>query len=204
MTKSTSSRMVESTRKSAATGKKVQVDWKRVVTIGIDVGDRFSNYCAIDVLGEVVAERRIATTAGAFELELIHMPRKTIVIEAGMHSPWISRLLSKLGHEVIVANPRKLRLIYENQRKSDRVDAEYLARVARLDPKLLGATTHRSELGQAHLALIRSRDTLVRARVRLIHHVRACRDQVDGCPSPVVLGRVIPQAHQRIGSRAPG
>jgi transposase len=96
-----------------------------------------------------------------------------IAIEAGMHSPWISRLLTKLGHEVIVANPRKLRLIHENQRKNDQVDAEYLARVARLDRKLLGAIEHRSELGQAHLALLRSRDVLVRSRVRLIHHVRA-------------------------------
>jgi transposase len=90
-----------------------------------------------------------------------------------MHSAWISRLLSSLGHEVIVTNPRKLRLIYENQHKNDRVDAEYLARVARLDPKLLGRVEHRSEMSQTHLAILRARDTLVRTRVRLIHHVRA-------------------------------
>lgn len=71
----------------------------------------------------------------------------------------MSRLLSRLGHEVLVANPRKLRLIYENHQKDDRIDAEYLARVARLDPKLLGEIEHRGELGQCHLALIPARET---------------------------------------------
>jgi transposase len=149
-----------------------QVDWKRVETIGIDVGDRFSHYCALDTKGSVVVEGRVATTPGAIEM-LFKTSRKRIAIEAGTHSPWMSRLLGRLGHEVIVANSRKLRLIYENQHKSDRVDAEYLARVARLDPKLLGAIEHRSELGQCHLSLIRARDTLVRSRGRLIQHVRS-------------------------------
>jgi hypothetical protein len=63
------------------------------------------------------------------------------VLEAGTHSPWVSRLLADLGHEVLVANPRRLRLIYENENKSDRVDAEYLARVGRLDPSLLAPST---------------------------------------------------------------
>jgi transposase len=78
-----------------------------------------------------------------------------------------------MGHDVLVANPRKLRLIYENQHRSDRVDAEYLARVARLDPKLLCALEHRSESGQCHLAIIRARDTLVRSRGRMIQRVRS-------------------------------
>lgn len=149
------------------------VDWKRVMTVGIDVGDRFSHYCAIDADGKIVVRGRITTTAGAFEMELAKVPHTTIALEAGTHSAWMARLLTRLGHEVIVANPRKLRLIYESQHKNDGVDAEYLARVARLDRKLLGAIEHRSELGQAHLQIIRARDTLVRARVRLIHHVRA-------------------------------
>ncbi len=180
MKKSTSSSVVKSMKKSAAKGGKVHVDWKSVVTIGIDVGDRFSNYCAIDACGEVIAEGRMATNRGSIELELGKVPRTIIAIEAGMHSPWMSRLITRLGHEVIFANPRKLRLIYENQRKSDRVDAEYLARVARLDRKLLGAIEHRSELGQSHLELIRARDTLVRSRVRLIHHVRAAIKSFGG------------------------
>ena len=158
--------------RTTARVKEQRIDWKRVVTIGIDLGDRFSHFCAVDADGAVVAEGRVATTPGAMEL-LFKTSRKTIAIEAGTHSPWMSRLLARLGHEVIVANSRKLRLIYETQHKSDRVDAEYLARVARLDPKLLGAIEHRSELGQCHLSLIRARDTLVRSRARLIQHVRS-------------------------------
>jgi transposase len=134
-------------RSKATTAKmKQQIDWSGAATIGIDLGDRFSHYCALDAEGTVVSEGRVATTPGAIEL-LLKTSRKRIAIEAGTHSPWMSRLLARLGHEVIVANSRKLRLIYENQHKSDRVDAEYLARVARLDPKLLGAIEHRSEVG---------------------------------------------------------
>ena len=192
---------------STATGKarttaklsRQHVDWKHVVTIGIDVGDRFSYYCAIDADGAIVAQGRMSTTAGAFELELTRVPRKTIAIEAGVHSPWISRLLTRLGHEVIVANPRKLRLIYVNQRKNDRVDAEYLARVARLDRKLLGALEHRSELGQSHLSLIRSRDTLVRSRVRLIQHVRSAIKSM-GAQVPSYTAHAF---HKRIGKVLP-
>ena len=158
--------------KAKTAAKMKTIDWKRVQTIGIDLGDRFSHYCALDADGAVVGEGRVATTPGAIEL-LFKTSRKRIAIEAGTHSPWMSRLLARLGHEVIVANSRKLRLIYENQHKSDRVDAEYLARVARLDPKLLGAIEHRSEVGQCHLSLIRARDTLVRSRARLIQHVRS-------------------------------
>ena len=178
MKKSTS--RVAAKARTAVEVNKQHINWKRVVTIGIDVGDRFSHYCAIDAAGVVVAEGRFSTTVGAVELQFKSMPAKTIAIEAGMHSPWMSRLLTRLGHPVIVANPRKLRLIYENPQKSDRVDAEYLARVARLDPKLLGAIEHRSELGQCHLALIRSRDTVVRTRARLIQHVRAAIKSIGG------------------------
>jgi transposase len=85
------------------------------------------------------------------------MGRARVAFEVGTHSPWVSRLVTDCGHEVISANPRQIRLIYENQRKSDRADAEYLARLARLDPKLLAPVTHRGEQAQAALALLRSR-----------------------------------------------
>jgi transposase len=167
-----STKMSARQARTTAKVREQQIDWRRVGTVGIDVGDRFSHFCALDADGLVIAEGRIATTPAALELHFKGASRKRIAIEAGMHSPWISRLLTRLGHEVLVANPRKLRLIYENQHKSDRVDAEYLARVARLDPKLLCALEHRSELGQCHLAIVRARDTLVRSRGRLIQHVR--------------------------------
>ncbi len=75
-------------------------------------------------------------------------------------------------HEVLVANARKVRLIYGEGRKNDKIDAEKLARLARLDPKLLAPVKHRGEASQAHLALIRSRDVLVSARTKLVNHVR--------------------------------
>jgi transposase len=95
-----------------------------------------------------------------------------IAIEAGTHSPWVSRLLERLGHEILVANTRKVRLIYGEGRKTDGLDAENLARLARLDPKLLAPLRHRSEASQAHLALISSRDALIRSRTQLVNHAR--------------------------------
>ncbi len=98
--------------------------------------------------------------------------------------------MADCGHEVMVANHRQLRLIYENQRKSDRADAEYLARLARLDPKLLAPVTHRGEQAQADLALLRSRDVLVRARAALVNHVRgsvkAVGQRVPRCSTPAL------------------
>jgi transposase len=95
-----------------------------------------------------------------------------VAIEAGTHSPWASRVLEECGHEVLVANPRRTRLIYTNKRKTDEIDAESLARLARLDPKLLYPLKHRGEDSQAHLALIRSRQALVECRTQLVNHVR--------------------------------
>jgi transposase len=95
-----------------------------------------------------------------------------IALEVGTHSPWVSRLLKELGHEVLVANPRKTRLIYQNRGKQDPVDAEALARIARLDPKLLYPVEHRLESVAQDLALLRARDALVRTRTQLVNHVR--------------------------------
>jgi transposase len=95
-----------------------------------------------------------------------------IAIEAGTHSPWASRVLEECGHEVLVANARKLRLIYSNKRKADEIDAENLARLARVDPKLLYPLKHRGEEAQAHMAIVRSRQALVDCRTQLVNHVR--------------------------------
>ena len=94
-----------------------------------------------------------------------------IAIEAGTHSPWASRVLKECGHEILVANARKLRLIYSNKRKTDEVDAENLARLARVDPKLLYPLKHRGQECQAHMAIVRSRETLVSTRTQLVNHV---------------------------------
>lgn len=87
-------------------------------------------------------------------------------METGTHSPWISRFLLDLGHEVIVANARKLRAIYLNDRKSDEADAQMIARLARVDPKLLSPIQHGSEKYQRDQLLIKLRDTLVRLQTK--------------------------------------
>jgi len=141
-------------------------------TVGLDLGDRQSHYCILDTQGASMEEGRLATTKSGLEGRFGACARMRIALEAGTHSAWVSALLSALGHEVLVANPRKLRAIYENDSKSDKADAEYLARVARLDPKLLSPLTHRGEETRRDLAMLRSRDALVCVRTQLINHVR--------------------------------
>jgi transposase len=142
-------------------------------TAGLDIGDRYSYLCLIDQeSGEVIEEGRLRTTPEAFRRRFASEQPLRIAIEAGTHSPWASRVLEECGHEVLVANSRKLRLIYSNKRKTDEVDAENLARLARLDPKLLYPLKHRGEEAQAHMAIIRSRQALVGSRTQLVNHVR--------------------------------
>jgi len=145
-----------------------------MTTAGLDLGDKYSYLCLIDTLsGEVIEESKLSTSPEAFRRRFSsEQPPMRIAIEAGTHSPWASRVLEELGHEVLVANSRKLRLIYSNKRKTDEIDAENLARLARLDPKLLYPLKHRGENAQAHMALIRSRQALVGCRTQLVNHVR--------------------------------
>lgn len=142
------------------------------VTIGVDIGDRVSRYCVLDATGEVVGEGKLDTTKTGLNALFSGLPRARVAIEAGTHSPWISRQMSSQGHEVIVANPRKVRAICESKRKNDRVDALKLARLARFDPKLLFPIRHRAEQTQLDLVHIRSRENLVQARTKLINEVR--------------------------------
>jgi transposase len=117
-------------------------------------------------------EGRLRTSPETFKRRFASEWPMRIAIEAGTHSPWVSRVLEECGHEVLVANPRKLRLIYANKRKTDEIDAENLARLARVDPRLLYPLKHRGEDSQAHLAIIRSRQALVDCRTQLVNHVR--------------------------------
>jgi transposase len=143
------------------------------MTAGLDLGDKYSHLCLIDSQsGEVMEESRLRTTPEAFRRRFVCERPIRIAVEAGTHSPWASRVLEECGHEVLVANARKLRLIYANKRKTDEIDAENLARLARLDPKLLYPLRHRGEGSQAHLALIRAREALVSCRTQLVNHVR--------------------------------
>ena len=141
------------------------------MTAGLDLGDRYSYLCLIDtVSGEVMKEGRLRTTPEALRRRFAsEQPPMRIAIETGTHSPWVSRLLEECGHQVLVANARKLRLIYANKRKTDEVDAENLARLARVDPKLLYPLKHRGESSQAHMAIVRSREALVGSHTQLVN-----------------------------------
>jgi transposase len=152
------------------------------------MGDNYSYLCLIDTQsGEVVEEGRLRTTPETLRRRFASERPLRIAIEAGTHSPWVSRVLEECGHEVLVANARKTRLIYANKRKTDEVDAENLARLARLDPKLLYPVRHRGEGSQAHMAMIRSRQALVGCRTQLVNHVRGTVKSFGGrlpkCPA---------------------
>src|SRR5215217_837544 len=146
------------------------------ITAGLDIGDKYSYLFLIDQeSGEVVEEGRLRTTPEALRRRFGSEQPMRIAIEAGTHSPWVSRLLEECGHEALVANARKLRLIYSNKRKTDEVDAENLARLARVDPKLLYPLKHRGEDSQAHVAIVRSREALVSCRTQLVKTTSAER-----------------------------
>lgn len=150
------------------------MEWKRksAVTVGLDLGDRWSHYCVLNDDAEVIEEGRIATSEAGLRGQFAGAQPVRVAMECGTHSPWISRLLKQLGHQVIVANARKLRAISQNESKNDRADAEMLARLAKSDPRLLAPIRHRSPERQQDLNLIRARDVLVRARTMLINTVR--------------------------------
>src|SRR6266566_2818697 len=142
------------------------------LTIGLDLGDRTSHYCILDEAGTVILEHSLPTTPKGIQQVFSRNPRSRIALETGTHSPWVSRQLTQMGHEVIVAHARNVRLIAESSRKDDQFDARTLARLARIDPGLLGPVRHRSAQAQIHLTVIRARAGLVGARTALVNTVR--------------------------------
>lgn len=166
--------MKKSNKKSAAVAAPQLV-------IGMDVSDKKSQLAILK--GDRLRFDTVQNTRKALRLQFCSLPASRVALEAGTHSPWLSRELEALGHEVIVANPRKLALITQNVRKSDIRDAETLARLAKADPKLLSPIHHRGEDAQKALALIKVRDRLVSARTSLINCAR-------GIVKP--LARVLP------------
>jgi transposase len=147
---------------------KVESGW----TIGLDLGDRFSYYLVVGPGGELVSEGRVETRMPALQRLFTQWVPARVAIEVGTHSRWVSRLLEGLGHEVLVANARQVRLIYGGRTKNDQLDAQHLARLARLDVRLLSPIRHRGEEAQRDLTQVRSRAQLVKARTQLINHVR--------------------------------
>src|SRR5271169_6353535 len=150
----------------------MQIFKENQLTIGLDLGDRTSYCCILDEAGQVILEQELPTTPKGFEQVFGKIPRSRVAMETGTHSPWISRQLTQLGHEVIVAHARNVRLIGESSRKDDRLDARTLARLARIDPDLLGPVRHRSAQAQIHLTVIRARAALVSTRTALVNAAR--------------------------------
>jgi transposase len=160
------------------TGSKSKVDQIRRMaaeqrmTVGLDLGDRTSRYCILDEAGEKASEDKLPTTKPGLTAVFGKMAVCRIALEVGTHSPWVSRHLAEMGHEVIVANAHMVKLITQSVNKNDRMDAEQLARLARVDPKLLSPIQHRGPEAQADLAVIRARAALVDARTELVNSAR--------------------------------
>jgi len=141
-------------------------------TLGLDLGDRSHYVCVLDATGQMIHEGTLPNDRTALAVLLAQYPAATVALEAGTHSPWISRYLTGLGATVIVANPRKLHAISRHERKCDRRDAVMLARLARADAALLHPIAHGSAQAQHDLLGLKLRDRLVRTRVDLINTVR--------------------------------
>jgi transposase len=142
------------------------------MTIGVDIGDKYSHITVLNKEADIIEEGRVRSTPADFKRRFGAIEPARVVLEAGTHSPWASRVIAECGHEVIVANPRELPKVSQNIRKSDQVDPEILARLGRADPKLLMPIQHRGPTEQLALAALRARDSLVKARTQLVNHVR--------------------------------
>lgn len=175
-------------------------------TIGVDLGDEVSEYCVLDKSGDVVAEGTVETDVAAFQRLFGKLPLSRVAMEVGTHSPWANRCVSALGHEVIVANARKVKLITESSEKDDRMDAQMLARLARIDVRLLSPIEHRSEQEYADLMVIRGRAALVRARTSVVNAargmVKSTGERLPRCAAekmnPVVGGSLSAGVQERV------
>lgn len=175
-------------------------------TLGVDLGDRYSTWCVIDqTSGKELESGRVRTTPTAMGKFFELRPTARAVMEVGTHSPWVSRLASASCAETLVANPRELRFIYRNKRKSDTVDAQKLARVGRMDPELLSPIRHRGEAVQRDLIAVRARHGLVEARTKLVNALRGLLKSTGhrlGTQSAAALGHrtlsEVPEAYQEV------
>lgn len=165
--KMNSKRSVKVNHKTAATHESAAG-----LTIGLDLGDKNHEACVLDAAGEVVARAQVGCSPVAVAEFFAQYRGAVVAMETGTHSRWVCRMAEAAGLAVLVGNARKLRAVWASSRKSDVRDAEMLARIARMDPKLLCPIHHRSEKAQALLAIVQARDQLVVARGALVSHMR--------------------------------
>jgi transposase len=150
------------------------------LTVGVDLGDQWSNYCILGLGGETLAEGQFRTSPQAVTDFFQGLSRSRVVMEVGTHSAWVREVIDGLGHEVLVGNARRMEGSKRRRRKNDRIDAGKLARLGRVDPKSLYAIQHRSTEVREDLAVLRAREALVESRTKLISAVRGLVKTMGG------------------------
>ena len=158
------------------------------LTVGVDLGDKWSAYCILGLEGETLIEGQLQTAPLGVAEFFQSLPAARVVLEVGTHSAWVRELISGCGHEVLVANPRLMEGSKRRKRKNDRIDANKLARLGRMDPQSLYPIQHRSPQVRQDLVMLRARDALVAVRTELINTTRGLVKSVGArlpkCASP--------------------
>jgi transposase len=186
-------------KKSTKKGGRTEPMWSGVASIGMDLSDRSAEFHALDGKANTIGTGKVSMLWPEVQRWASQIPATVITIEAGTHSPWLSRVLNACGHEVIVANPVKVALISQNLKKRDRVDAELLARLALFDRKLLFPIRHRGEQAQIDLQLIRTREIAVQLRTKAIGHVRGSVKSFGGRVPKCSTEAFVKTAREAIG-----
>ncbi len=167
------------------------------LTVGVDLGDQWSNYCILGLGGETLGEGQFRTRRQEVGEFFQGLAISRVVIEVGTHSAWVREVIAGLGHEVLVANAQRMEGRKRRRRKNDRIDAAKLARLGRVDPKSLYPIQHRSTEVREDLLVIRVRDSLVESRTKLISTVRGMVKtmgaRVQGCSSVSFSGKAADQ-----------
>jgi transposase len=164
------------------------------LTVGVDLGDQWSHYCILGLEGETLGEGQVRTTPQEVAEFFQGLNAARVVLEVGTHSAWIRDVICSFGHEVLVANPRLMEGSKRRKRKNDRIDANKLARLGRVDPQSLHPMQHRSAEVRQDLVLLRARDALVAARTELINAtrglVKSMGRRLPKCSSPSFAQKV--------------
>jgi transposase len=165
------------------------------ITIGMDLGDKNNVVCVLDSSGKEILSDTIENRKESLNAFFLKFKGATVAIEAGTHSPWISRHLTLMGCDVLVGNPRKLRVIWDSDDKADLRDAKMLAQIAQFNRSLLYPITHRGKQAQVDLEILQSRDILVKSRTQLVNHVRgsvkSLGERLPACGSEVFHRKVV-------------
>lgn len=143
------------------------------LVIGIDLGDRSSTYTVRSRNAqEILLRGSMATEATGVASEFQKFAAQTFILETGTHARWMGLLLETMGHEVVVANARKLKLISENNTKSDKVDPDLLSSLGCMNPEWLHPVYQRSQGAHNDLTVVKAREVLIKTRTEMINFVR--------------------------------